>query len=51
MFEILEFTFFSFVSKILNIETSCGLEIMCLLDNDLFCIGGINSKGFYLIKE
>ncbi len=42
--------FFSFISKILNIETSCGLEIMCLLDNDLLCIGGINSKGFYLIK-
>ena len=23
---------------------------MCLLENDLFCVGGINSKGFYLIK-
>ena len=23
---------------------------MCLLENDLLCIGGDNSKGFYLIK-
>ena len=23
---------------------------MCLLENDLLCIGGYNSKGFYLIK-
>ena len=23
---------------------------MCLLENDLLCIGGNNSKGFYLIK-
>ena len=23
---------------------------MCLLENDLLCVGGNNSKGFYLIK-
>ena len=43
-------THFSFISKILNIETSYGFKMMCLLDNDILCIGGIDSKGFYLIQ-
>ena len=26
------------------------MKNLCLLDDDILCIGGINSKGFYLIK-
>ena len=25
-------------------------RILCKLDDDILCVGGINSKGFYLIK-
>ena len=33
-----------------NIQSSWTWKNMCLLENDLLCIGGDNSKGFYLIK-
>ena len=33
-----------------NIECSWTFKNMCLLENDLLCVGGNNSKGFYLIK-
>ena len=33
-----------------DIETNSIGKFMCLLENDLLCIGGDNSKGFYLIK-
>ena len=33
-----------------DIETPWIGKFMCLLENDLLCIGGDNSKGFYLIK-
>ena len=33
-----------------DIESSYRWKNMCLLENDLLCIGGNNSKGFYLIK-
>ena len=26
------------------------LEFICLLEEDILCVGGKNSKGFYLIK-
>jgi len=41
---------YSNIATINNIETSWPLKNMCLLENDLLCIGGENSKGFYLIK-
>ena len=40
---------YSIISKIKNIETGDYLSSMCLLDDNLLCIGGINSKGYYLI--
>ena len=27
-----------------------GLKTICLLEDDILCVGGNNSKGFYLIK-
>ena len=33
-----------------NIEVNWSFKILCLLDDDILCVGGINSKGFYLIK-
>ena len=33
-----------------DIETFWTWKNMCLLENDLLCVGGKNSKGFYLIK-
>ena len=33
-----------------DIESISTRKNMCLLENDLLCIGGDNSKGFYLIK-
>ena len=35
---------------IYNIEITWNLNSMCLLNDDLLCIGGINSNGFYLIQ-
>ena len=39
-----------FLSKINYIETCAGLKTICLLDNNVLCIAGTNSKGFYLIN-
>ena len=33
-----------------NIESIWTRKNMCLLEDDILCIGGDNSKGFYLIK-
>ena len=41
---------YSNIATINNIETYWTWKNMCLLENDLLCIGGYNSKGFYLIK-
>ena len=41
---------YSNISKINNIETGDSLSSMCIIINDILCIGGINNNGFYLIK-
>ena len=41
---------YSNIATINNIESSWSLTNMCLLEEDILCIGGGNSKGFYLIK-
>ena len=41
---------YSNIATINNIETDFGFKNMCLLENDLLCVGGENSTGFYLIK-
>ena len=41
---------YSNIATINNIESSYRWKNMCLLENDLLCVGGDNSKGFYLIK-
>jgi WD40 repeat protein len=41
---------YSNIATINNIESSWTWKNMCLLENDLLCVGGDNSKGFYLIK-
>ena len=41
---------FSYITAIYDIEIDCGFKRMCLLENDLLCVGGSKSKGFYLIK-
>ena len=41
---------YSYITTINNIEINFGFKIMCLLEKDILCIGGDNSKGFYLIK-
>ncbi len=42
---------YSYITKINNIFTfSDFCENICLLEEDLLCIGGCNSTGFYLIK-
>ena len=33
-----------------NIETAWTLKNLCLIDNDILCVGGRNSKGYYMIK-
>ena len=38
------------ISNIDNIESDCHNESLCKLDDDILCVGGNNSKGFYLIK-
>ena len=38
------------ISNIDNIESNCYNESLCKLDDDILCVGGNNSKGFYLIK-
>ena len=41
---------YSNIATLNNIETYYGFKRMCLLEDDLLCVGGYNSKGFYLIK-
>ena len=41
---------YSYITTITNIQSIMRNRNMCLLENDLLCIGGDNSKGFYLIK-
>jgi hypothetical protein len=42
---------YSIISNINNVEIPENtLKNMCLFENDILCVGGENSKGFYLIK-
>ena len=41
---------YSNITTINNIELEWTLKTMCLLEDDILCVGGYNSKGFYLIK-
>ena len=43
---------YSNISTINNIECECDWTFrnMCKLEDDILCIGGQNSKGFYIIK-
>ena len=41
---------YSNISTINNIECDWTFRNMCKLDDDILCIGGKNSKGFYIIK-
>jgi WD40 repeat protein len=41
---------YSNISTINNVETHWTSGTLCMLDNDILCVGGNNSKGFYLIK-
>ena len=40
---------YSNISTIDNIESSYAFNYLCLIDDDVLCVGGGNSKGFYLI--
>ena len=41
---------YSNISTINNIESEWTFRTLCIIDVDLLCVGGRNSKGFYLIK-
>ena len=41
---------YSNIETINNIEVNWTFKSLCLLDDDILCVGGVNSKGFYLIK-
>ena len=41
---------YTIITKINDIETTWTCGNMCLLDDDILCIGGDNYKGIYLIK-
>ena len=41
---------YSNITTINNFELIYGFKSICLLENDILCIGGSESKGFYLIK-
>ena len=41
---------YSNIATINNIDTFWTVANICLLEDDILCIGGQNSKGFYLIK-
>ena len=41
---------YSNISTIKDIQSDWTFRNMCELDDDILCIGGRNSKGFYLIK-
>ena len=41
---------YSNIATINNIETYWTFRTLCIIEDDILCAGGINSKGFYLIK-
>ena len=41
---------YSNISTIDKIDSDWPYRMMCLLEDDILCVGGMNSKGFYLIK-
>ena len=41
---------YSKIITIKNIDTNWSYRMMCLLEDDILCVGGIDSNGFYLIK-
>ena len=41
---------YSNIATINNIETYWTFKLLCLIKEDILCVGGNNSKGFYLIK-
>jgi len=41
---------YSNISKINNVEADWTSGTLCMINNDILCVGGMNSKGFYLIK-
>ena len=41
---------YSLISTINNIETYWNFKILCLIKEYILCVGGTNSKGFYLIN-
>ena len=41
---------FSNIETINNIETNWNFRTLCMIKDDILCVGGINSKGFYLIN-
>ena len=41
---------YSNIATINNIETEWTLRRLCMIKEDILCVGGINSKGFYLIN-
>ena len=38
------------ITTLNNISTPWSLKTLCLLEKDILCVGGRNSKGFYIIK-
>jgi len=41
---------FTIITKIKNIETAWTLKNLCLINEDILCVGCENLKGFYIIK-
>ena len=41
---------YSNIAKIENIETDWNFRRLCIIKDGLLCVGGSNSKGFYLIN-
>ena len=41
---------YSNIATIENIETEWTYKLLCMINKDILCVGGTNSKGFYLIN-
>lgn len=41
---------FKLIKEIKNIKTCWGMENMCIIDDNILCIGGNDNEGFYLIE-
>ena len=41
---------YSNIATINDVETGWTLRRLCMIKEDILCVGGINSKGFYLIN-